>query len=279
MSRVGHARAEIFDLKEKRGARMSSMKVTVCEMSDDRSAFERDWLALVAHVCSQKSDLVLLPEMPFDVWFGTSRTFDDVVWQATVDAHASWQSRLEELSPGTVVSTSPANRNGARVNEAFCWKAGTYTPVHSKYYLPNEPGFFEASWYERGDGSFVPVQCGPALVGFEICTELWAFDKALLYGKQGVHILATPRATANTSVEKWIVGGRAAAISAGAYSLSSNRSGLSKDGKFTFGGTGWIIDPDGKVLALTSPEQPFATIEIDLNAAEEAKSTYPRYAL
>jgi len=255
------------------------MKVTVCEMSDDRIAFEREWLELAAYVRSQKSELVLLPEMPFDVWFGTSPSFDDQVWQATVDAHARWQSRLEELSPAIVLCTSPANRDRRRLNEAFCWKAGTYTRVHSKYYLPDEPGFFEASWYERGDGSFVPVQCGPAFVGFAICTELWAFDRALLYGKQGVHVLATPRATANTSVEKWLVGGRAAAISAGAYSLSSNRRGLSKDGKFAFGGTGWIIDPDGEVLALTSSEQPYATVEIDLSAAEEAKSTYPRYAL
>jgi N-carbamoylputrescine amidase len=116
-------------------------------------------------------------------------------------------------------------------------------------------------------------------VGFQICTELWAFDHARCYGKQGVHIIATPRATGDASVETWVIGGRATAISSGAYSLSSNRSGLSKDGKFTFGGTGWIIDPDGKVLALTSSDEPFATIEIDLSAAEEAKSTYPRYAL
>jgi N-carbamoylputrescine amidase len=258
---------------------MSSMKVTVCEMSDDRITFEREWLELVAHVRSQKSELVLLPEMPFDVWFGTSSTFDERVWQATVDAHARSQSRLDELSPATVLSTSPVNREGARANEAFFWKENIYTGVHSKYYLPDEPGFFEASWYERGDGSFTPVQCGPASVGFAICTEIWAFDRSSRYGKQGVHIIATPRATANTSVEKWVVGGRAAAISAGAYCLSSNRKGLSKDKKFAFGGTGWIIDPDGKVLALTSSDEPFATIEIDLNAAEEAKSTYPRYAL
>jgi N-carbamoylputrescine amidase len=61
--------------------------------------------------------------------------------------------------------------------------------------------------------------------------------------------------------------------------LSSNRSGLSKDGEIRFGGNGWIIDPDGKVLGVTSSKEPFLTIDIPLTAAEEAKLTYPRYAL
>jgi N-carbamoylputrescine amidase len=43
------------------------------------------------------------------------------------------------------------------------------------------------------------------------------------------------------------------------------------------GGTGWIIDPEGGVLGVTSPEQSFLTLEIDLTAAEEARTTYPRY--
>jgi N-carbamoylputrescine amidase len=94
-----------------------------------------------------------------------------------------------------------------------------------------------------------------------------------------VHIIVTPRATGDASIENWLVGGRATAISSGAYSLSSNRSGPSKDGEVKFGGTGWVIDPDGKVLGITSSQEPFVTIDIDLTAAEEAKLTYPRYAL
>jgi N-carbamoylputrescine amidase len=256
------------------------MKVTVCEMNDDPEAFELDWTKLASHVRSQESEFVLLPEMPFAPWFGTTKSFDTRVWQASVDAHDRWLSRLGELSAMIVLGTRPINHDGKRLNEAFCWtERDGYQAVHSKYYLPDEAGFFEASWYDRGDGSFSTVQCGRALVGFEICTEMWAFDHARLYGKQGVDIIATPRATEEASVETWLVGGRATAISSGAYSLSSNRSGLSKDGTVTFGGHGWIVGPDGKVLGLTSSLVPFVTIDVDLTAAEEAKLTYPRYAL
>ena len=266
---------------DRRGRRIGKiMKVTICEMSDDPAAFELDWAKLASHVRSQESELVLLPEMPFAAWFGTTKSFDTRVWQESVEAHDRWQSRLAELSATIVLGTRPVNRDGKRFNEAFCWteRAG-YQAVHAKYYLPEEEGFFEASWYDRGDGSFTPVQCGRALVGFEICTEMWAFDHARLYGKQGVHIIATPRATEVASVETWLVGGRATAISSGAYSLSSNRSGLSRDGRVRFGGHGWIVGPDGNLLGRTSSLEPFVTIDIDLTVAEEAKLTYPRYAL
>lgn len=44
-----------------------------------------------------------------------------------------------------------------------------------------------------------------------------------------------------------------------------------------FGGRGWIINPDGKVLATTDEKSSFVTIEIDLKEAETAKTEYPRY--
>jgi N-carbamoylputrescine amidase len=61
---------------------------------------------------------------------------------------------------------------------------------------------------------------------------------------------------------------------AGAYCLSSNHSG-SADG-VVFGGGGWMIGPDGDVLGVTTDDEPFITLEIDLGAAEAAKLTYPR---
>ena len=85
-----------------------------------------------------------------------------------------------------------------------------------------------------------------------------------------------PRATPHGSVEKWLAGGQAAAVVSGSFCLSSNLynpPGSAAD----IGGLSWVIDPEGNILARTSVEQPYATVEIDLNEAEVAKSTYPRY--
>src|SRR5262249_47377700 len=91
-------------------------------------------------------------------------------------------------------------------------------------------------------------------------------------GRQGADLLLSPRKTGRETRDKWLVAGRAAAISAGAYSLSSNSSG----GAAGFGGFGWVVDPDGEVLATTSPDPPFATLELDLGPARRAKGPSPR---
>jgi N-carbamoylputrescine amidase len=255
------------------------MRVTVCELSDEPNALARDWERLVAHVKARRSELVLLPEMPFCPWFAATPVFDESVWQSVVASHDAWQTRLEELAPAIVLGTRPVNSGKRRLNEGFSWSKQTgYRIAHHKYHLPNEDDFWEAAWYQPGDGGFSPIQCADAMVGFEICTELWVMENARLYGKEGVHIIVTPRATPKASLEKWLVAGRAAAIISGAFSLSSNHSGAEQE-SLQMGGQGWIISPEGEVLGLTSNEQPFVTAEIPLKAAELAKGTYPRYVL
>jgi len=252
------------------------MRVTVCEMPDETPAFELAWLALIAHCRNQRADLVLLPEFPFYPWFGTSPTFDIETWRAAEEAHWRWLDRLAEVGPPAVLATAPVTRGGRRMNEGFIWDEKTgYRAAHQKFYLPNEEGVWEACWYKRGDGSFDAIQVGGAKVGFIICSELWAFQKAREYGKAGAHILVTPRLTGRSTIDKWLAGGRAAAVVAGAYWLSSNRSSATQD----YGGRGWVVGPDSEVLASTSSAEPFATVDIDLGVADQAKSTYPRYVL
>jgi len=256
------------------------MKVTVCELRNDSDALKQDWQSLVAHVQSESSELVLLPEMVFYPWLAKTRQVDPGAWKASVEAHDRWMLRLDELSPAIVVSSRPVIRHGKRLNEGFIWDAETdYSTIHTKHYLPEEEGFWEASWYERGECEFSIAQKNKARIGFLICTDLWFNFHAHEYAKQGIHLLVCPRATPAASVEKWIAGGRTAAVVSGAFCLSSNFGGVSGEG-MKWGGNGWIIEPEeGEVLGVTSQEQPFLTMDVNLEAAEVAKSTYPRYVL
>lgn len=255
------------------------MKVTVCQLRNDPDGLAADWEKLVAHVQAAGSDLVLLPEMPFYPWPFLRQTFGPTVWRAAVAAHDRWQTRLPELAPAAVAGSRPVEDQVGRYNEGFLWENDpepAYHATHRKRYLPDEDGFWEASWYDRGDGSFRPATLGPARLGFLICTELWFMQHARAYGQDGVHLLLTPRATERRTVDKWLAGGRAAAVISGAYSLSSNRVG---DGErpADLGGQGWAVNPDGEVLAITTGEQPFVTVDVDLARADGAKETYPRY--
>lgn len=253
------------------------MKVTVCELANDPATFARDWEQLAAHMKTEQSELILLPEMPFFPWFAWSPEYDPDVWENAIKAHQDATPLLEKLSPAFVCGSLPVNTKGRRHNEAFIWdsKSG-FRFAHTKYYLPDEEGYWEASWYERGEGDFEPIQAGTALLGFVICTDLWFFHHARSYGKKGVHLIACPRATPRSTLDKWLAGGQAAAVVSGAFALSSNKISQEEE-EADLGGQGWIAGPNGKVLGITSEEQPFLTLDLDLTKAEKAKETYPRY--
>ncbi|MCJ7812621.1 carbon-nitrogen hydrolase family protein [bacterium] len=252
-------------------------KITICELNDHPKQFEKDWEKLVKHVQNKQSDLVLLPEMTFFPWIFKNSVFDPVLWEQAVETHRIWEMRFPEIAPAALIGSRPVNRKGKRYNEGFIWDAEKgYRAVHTKSYLPDEEGFWEASWYERGEGTFYPIQIGEARIGLLICTEIWFFQHARDYGKKGIHIIAHPRATGKSTLEKWLVAGRIASIVAGAFCISSNR--ISRDdSEADLGGMGWITGADGEVLALTSQKEHFRTLEIDLNEADRAKQTYPRY--
>jgi len=253
------------------------MKVTVCELNPDPRYIEQDWDRLVAHIRANESRLVLLPEMIFSSWFAESPDFDQETWQEAIDANKSWERRLWGLQPALVLGTRPINKGEKRMNEAYVWSAESgFRPVHAKSYLPDEEGFWEASWYQRGDGEFNLIETRGILIGFMICTELWFFEQARAYGKRRAHLIACPRATPKETLDKWLAGGRAAAVVSGAYCLSSNRVSH-KEGRLAMGGQGWIVGPDGEILGVTSREQPFVTVDIDTEKADRAKKTYPRY--
>ena len=250
------------------------MKATVTQL--DASQLPSEWAALRAHVSRERSDLVLLPEMCFAPWFCTAPEYDEAVWRAAVNDHERWLERLPELGAQTVIGTAPRDADGKRYNIAYAWNAARGLQwIHRKTYLPNDDGYWEANWYDRAPIEFAPVRLGELSVGVTICTEIWFMQHAREYGKRGIHMLLNPRSTPAFSNEKWLAGGRTAAVVAGAFCLSSNHAGRAD--QVRLGGAGWICDPDGVVLAVTDPDHPFITLDLDLARAESAKSAYPRY--
>ena len=250
------------------------MKATITQL--DASQLKADWQRLKQHIAERASELVLLPEMCFAPWFCGVPEQDERTWQHAVSAHETWLERLPELDVNFVIGTAPRHINGKRHNVAYLW-----TPrdglqwIHAKTYLPNDEGYWEANWYDRAPIDFQPTRAGELTLGIMICTEIWFLQHARDYGKSGVHLLLNPRSTPRSTNAKWLAGGQTAAVVSGAFCLSSNHSGQA--GGVDLGGAGWICDPDGAVLATTSEAEPFITLELDLGAAERAKSTYPRY--
>lgn len=250
------------------------MRTTVCELPHHPEALASAWQALCHHTRAASSELLVLPEFAAadPVWLQPA--FDATTWQQQVARAAAWLDRLPDLGVPYVVGARPVTEQGRAYNEGFLWSAAQgYHKLRRKFHLPDEDGGWEARWFERGDAEFSAFEAGPLRFGLSICTELWALDTYAGYAAVGVQAVLTPRATAAATTAKWLALGTVAAVRCGAYSISSNR--VHEDG--SCGGVGWVIDPDGQLLARTSPDQPFATVDIDLQAPARAQHSYPRY--
>jgi N-carbamoylputrescine amidase len=250
------------------------MRVTVCELPHRAHALTDAWAALTDHTIANASQLVLLPEFALAEPVWEFEQFDTVRWTAVETLHEVQLRRLPELRADFVVGTRPALVDGRRLNQSYLWSAGAgLQPLRSKCFLPQEPGTWEATWFDPGEPTFPVFHAGPVPFGVNICTELWAVETYAAYARLGVELLLSPRATALASTTKWLALGVVAAVRSGAFSLSSNRV----DRTGACGGSGWIIDPAGEILAITSPAEPFATRDIDLTKAARAKDAYPGY--
>jgi N-carbamoylputrescine amidase len=252
------------------------MRVTVCELPHEPGTLAAAWAALCEHTVRSSAELVLLPEfsMVDPVW--QDERFDAARWADAQALSEIWRHRLPELRAAHVVGTRPVVIDGRRFNQGFHWSAPrNMVPLRRKYFLPDEPGCWEARWFDRGDCDFSPYDAGPCSFGLNICTELWALETYAAYAARGVQVILSPRATARTTTAKWLSVGIVAAVRSGAFSLSSNRI----DPTGACGGVGWIINPSGDILARTSINAPFVTVDIDLSASAAARDEYPRYAL
>ena len=255
------------------------MKITVCQIDNIPQSFEKCLLNLQAYLLSQHTDLLLLPEMPFSEWLPKDKNFSENKWKNAVDEHMDRIKFLSKLNAKYIIGTRPAiDKNGKFLNIAFLHDSSINKifSIHEKYYLPNDEGFWEATWYSKGSGKFIPFHIGTTLAGLQICTDMWFFHHAREFGKKHIEILCVPRATPYASLKKWTIGGKSAAIVSGAFCISSNLynpPGIGAD----LGGIGWIISPEGEILNSTNPNRPFITMDLDLSKSREAKKTYPRY--
>jgi N-carbamoylputrescine amidase len=236
------------------------VNVTVCQFHDNGVALERDWEYLCEYSRAAKSELILLPDMPFYPWLARSPHYHAAVWEAAVTAHDVWERRFPDLAPAMIAATRPVYFGNERYNEGFIWSPKNgMRGVHAKTFLENREKSWEATWYRSAVAEFVPIEMDAAVVGFLIGAELYVRDAVEQYARQHVPLLLMPRSTPASELDRWLSGAREVALLTHAFAVSSNRAS---------DGGGWIINPDGETVALTRQAHPFVTVDLESAAIQ-----------
>lgn len=253
------------------------MKLAVCESPAAMLVDDSGWNRLVKQCESAEPDLLLLNEMPFGRWISVGEKRDSAILETSQQQHREGLERLNALGTLAVLGTYPRFEDQLSLNQAFVWTPlNGLEPIHTKQFFPNENGFHEARWFERGQQRFEVAEALGVQVGFLICTDVMFNEWARYYRHKRAHLIAVPRATPVGSETRWKTMCAAAAIVSGCYVASSNRSGIDESG-MEFAGKGWIFNPIGEMIAETSPEQPVVTAELELSLVQKAQGEYPCY--
>ncbi|MBN9232303.1 MULTISPECIES: carbon-nitrogen hydrolase family protein [Phyllobacteriaceae] len=251
------------------------MRVAFVEWPEALEANSAEWDGIADRLIAARPDILITNELPFGHWIAEQPAFDAEHSQQSIDAHEKGLEALAGLGIPAILSSRPVRAEGLLVNEAVAIENSVVRPVHRKHYFPEEPGWYEASWYVPGSDGFTASAVGGLTVGVMLCTDAMFNEHARSYGRQGASLIAIPRA-AGTATENWLTAGKMAAIVSGGYVVSSNRVGRSRNGT-VFGGTGFAFAPDGALLAVTNPSDPLQVIEIDPERASRQRSEYPCY--
>jgi N-carbamoylputrescine amidase len=251
------------------------MRIAFIEWPDGLSTTGGQWDELKDSVTTARADLLITNELPFGPWLADSNVFSEDEAHRSVRAHEQGLEGLIDLALPAVISSRPVWHGKRLANEAFVLENGVVRPLHRKQYFPNEPGWFESEWYLGDDSGFGVPEILGINVGVLLCTEAMFNERARAYGKQAASLIVIPRAS-GVDVESWKIAGAMASLVSGAYAVSSNRVGLSRNGT-RFGGGGFAYAPHGHLLAVTAPANPVQTLELDPKMSALAQCEYPCY--
>ncbi len=251
------------------------LRIAFVEWPEGLSTTEPRWRELRTAVTAPHPDILVTNELPFGPWIAENPVFSEREAQLSVRAHEEGLGGLIDLNVSAVISSRPVWNGKRLANEAFVLQSGGIRPLHRKQYLPNEPGWFESEWYAGDASGFTLAEVLGIKIGVLLCTEAMFNERARAYGRQGVSLIAIPRAS-GTDIDSWHIAGAMASLVSGAYVGSANRIGRSEGGT-RFGGGGFAYAPHGRLLAMTSSANPVQTFELDPEICNSAQREYPCY--
>jgi agmatine deiminase len=150
---------------------------------------------------------------------------------------------------------------------------GKIMDAYHKVHVPQDPLFYEKSYFEAGDLGYKVYQTAYACIGVLICYDQWFPEAARINALKGADIIFYPTAIGwikgHTSADgdwhdAWKTVQRAHAIVNGVHIAAVNRVG--EEGQLKFWGGSFVCDSFGTILGETSNEkEEVVVVKVDLS--------------
>ena len=202
----------------------------------------RPELSELQQLAKEGAELVVLPELPFQDWHPAM-----AAGSARPHGPQDLLQQQAELARGAGVALLGGGWVG-RQNLACLWDAeGRLCLQYAKMHLPQEPGFWEADYFDPGtEGPGVCDDLGFPL-GVQICSDIQRPFGASYLMAEGCGAILAPRATERDTYEQWRRVYQVMARLHSTYVLSVNRP--VPEHNVPLGGPSLVVDPTGEVVA------------------------------
>ncbi|MCC5926181.1 MAG: carbon-nitrogen hydrolase [Bacteroidetes bacterium] len=242
----------------------------------------------IRQAASTGAQIICLQELYRSEYF--CQHFDEQYFDLAEDMSGETTQRLSDLAAelGVVIIASLFEKRteGIYHNTAVVLDAdGKNLGIYRKAHIPDDPMFYEKYYFTPGDTGYKVFDTRFGRIGVLICWDQWYPEAARLTALQGAKILFYPTAIGtlpNEGAEEreefmqaWQTIQRSHAVANGCYVASVNRVGT--EGELTFWGDSFICGPFGKVLAKAGDGEEILSADVDLEAVEKQRRTWPYF--
>lgn len=265
---------------------MSRQKLAALQYTalDDAQANFRRIQCLAETATGQGASLLLLPE---NALFMGRRARDKLALAETIDA-GPWQQQLADLARqlqvtlavGSFPLTLPDREDKVSPSALVYGPDGSRLARYDKLHLfdvtsPDGTEYKESKTFQAGENTPQLFEFGGLKIGLSICYDLRFPELYRELAAQGADLLLVPAAfTHATGQLHWDILLRARAIENVAYVLAANQTGVHTNGQRSWGHS-MCVGPRGQILAQLDEEEGICLTEVDLDALEKLRESFP----
>lgn len=229
------------------------------------------------------ADIVCLPELFATKYFpqSKSKNFFELAEQVPQGKISKLLSESAKKNKIIIIGGSIFEKDGKKFyNTSVAFdENGKFLGKYRKIHIPNDPGFYEKTYFSSGNLGFSTFQTKHCKIAAPICFDQWYPEAARIFALKGVEIIFYPTAIGlpdeyieqeeGNWQEAWEAVQRGHAVANSVIIASVNRVG--KENNTTFWGGSFIYNQFGKLLSRGSDKEEIVIAKCDVSLGKNIR--------